>query len=150
MNKDDVFIWGEGMPLVVLPVSVVPDWRGAGNDWENSIAGGGVVESDYDAVCASLGADGFGVMTRHGCEILVLDGAFGGMTVPPETLSLDAAVIVLTQWYQGHDLPLVMPRLWERIVLGQPERSVPFHVQDTTLRFQVGAESGVDADHGLK
>ncbi len=147
MDNDSVCIGGDGGPLIVLQASAVPQWQGA-TEFDNSLMGGGDIETDYDVICESVGADEFCVIPRYGLEMLVLwDSEFGGMVMPPHICSLDDDSIILTMCYQANYLPDIVPHIKQTIAEGKPKRSCLFHIKDTPLRLQVGADSGISYNY---
>lgn len=150
MDNDKVCVGGDGGPLIVLQAAAIPQWQGAAN-FDNSIMGGGDVETDYDVICENLLADEFGVVSRYGREMLVLwDSENGAMTLPPHMFGLAPGTVVVTYCYTDADLTHILPHMVERVARGGAERAVPFHIQDITLRLQVGADGGDDAAYSYE
>ena len=151
MADTDHGVGGGGGPLIVLQASVIPQWQGA-SDFENCLMNGGDVETDYDVICCDGEPPrGVFVLNRHGRDMLVLwMGAFGGRLLSPQSLSLSPNAIVLMQGYTDDDLSDVLPKIQERFQKGMPERSLLLNVQDTTLRFQAGADTLQVAAYGFE
>ncbi len=103
---------------------------------------GGDVETDYDVICEGVGAKEFCVIPRHGREMLVLwDSVFGATLLQPQSLSPSPGTLVLMHCYSADDLSAILPKMQERVRRGDPDFSLPFNVEETTLRLQVGADS---------
>ncbi len=138
MTDTNACVGGDGGPLIVLQASAVAQWQGA-NDFDNSLMGGGNIETDYDVVCAH---DTGGVVTRYDREILVLwDSEFGAGFLPPEPLSLSSDALVISLCFHPDDFAEILPAIVERVGMGQPEQSSLFNIQDTMLRLQVAADN---------
>lgn len=142
MINTDTCVGGSGGPLIVLQDAVVPLWQGA-SDFDNSLMGGGDIETDYDVICD----DGqppkcVFVLNRHGRDMLVLwQSAYGAALLSPESLALSAGTIVLTFCIPPDELPTILPQIVARVQRGQPEHLMPLNIEDTMLRLQVGADS---------
>ena len=135
-----ICVGGDGGPLIILQAAAVPLWQGA-VDFDNSLMGGGDIETDYDVICES--ATEFGIISRHGRDMAVLwDSEFSAMLLPPHLLSLSADMLVLLPCYHGDSLPSILPHIRNAIAEGRHEYAVPFDIQDTSLRLQVGADGG--------
>jgi|SRR5579871_402718 len=143
---EEVFcIAGDGGPLVVLQSSAALQWQGVG-DSENSLMNSGEAETDYGFICDSQDSE-VCVVTRYSRDMLVLwDSEYGMSLLSSELLSLASDVLIITMGYYPDDLPSILPEIRECLRRGKPDLSLPFHIQDTILRLQVGVFGSQDLD----
>jgi len=148
MDTETICVGGDGGPLILLQATAVPQWQGA-LDFDNSLMGGGDIETDYDVICEN--AAEFCVLFRYDREMAVLwDSKFSAMLLPPHLLSLSADTLVLMPCYHEADLVSILPHIQKAVAEGRHEYVVPFAVQDKSLRLQVGADGGEGAIYNYK
>ncbi len=143
MTNANTCVGGSSGPLIVLQDAAVPLWQGA-SDFDNSLMGGGYIETDYDVICGDgQPPEGVFVLNRHGRGMLVLwQSAYGAALLSPKPLALSADTIVLTFCIHSDDFPAIMlPHIVARVQRGQPEHLMSLGIEDTMLGLQVGADS---------
>lgn len=131
-SPHDDWLQGDGGPTVLLQHSAAARWQGAA-DFENSPMNCGSTETDYDAICACQ--DGVSVIRRYGQDMLVLSDSEWATRFMPST----NGDIVVLQWFGSDDEPQQLVR---RLTTAVPDLSLPFEMEDTTLRLVVGADTG--------
>ena len=127
---DDMFMFTDGGPLVVLPASAAAWWDGAGEPG-SSLMEGGSVETSYDVVCS---VDAGTVVTLRDTDVLVgTDGEFGGAL----TL-VDGHLILIQGLPEDLDLQDCVRRALSR----EPDDHVSMRVDEHGLLLIGGPDVG--------
>lgn len=138
LETNDIWVWGDGGPLVLLQAGALPHWQGA-EDFEVSLLNDGSVETDYDAICRC--PDGGAIFELHGRQGIVLSDS----EWPACFVQGAWGEILLVQSFDDMRDPVTLA-MGARVTIA-PER-YPFRMVDSTLRLLVGADDGSGTLYG--
>lgn len=137
---EDNFIGGDGGPMVVLQASAASQWQGA-SDFENSLMGGGNIETDYDIICES--EEKGRLIKRYNRDMLVLADSEWGAYIS----ALPSGAVAIVQQFKGDK---GIDKIIESTTHKHPSKSFTLDIKDQSLRLLVGADDGKGDTYGYK